>query len=104
MSVDKLEFEVLEYVQTLTGKDSIMNSTKQTSVRLATSSLEAVDALAEMGKRSRNQIINDALYFGLELIRNQFDEDDQKRYFELFIKQVQKHENEGESDHKIKES
>lgn len=86
----QLEVSVLDYVQMLTGKDSIFSSTKQTSVRLDVNSLATVDALAEMGRKSRNQVINDALAFGLQLIREQFEEDDKKRFMDLLLKQFEK--------------
>lgn len=102
--MSRIEFEACEYVQQLMGKDSIMLSTKQTSVRLDTGNLAIIDALAELGKKSRNQIINDALDFGLRLIREQFDKDDNEHFFELLKKQYEKPDNESESDLKIKKS
>jgi len=84
--MSSIEIEAYDYAQVLTGKDSIMNSTKQTSVRLILGNLDRIDALAEMGKRSRNQIINDALHFGLELIIEQFEAADKSLFNELRLK------------------
>lgn len=102
--MSQIEFEAHDYVRQLTGKDSIMLTTKQTSVRLETNNLATVDALAEIGNKSRNQIINDALSFGLELIRAQFDEDENKQLNDLFIKHFQKQDNETEPTLKSKKT
>lgn len=100
----EIEIEAYDYARQLTGKDSIMLPTKQTSVRLDTGNLAKVDALAEMGKRSRNQIINDALNFGLRLILEQFDKDDNDQFLELLVKQYKKPENESDSELKSKKT
>lgn len=98
--MSRIEFEACEYVQQLTGKDSLLLSTKQTSVRLETGNLATVGALAEMGKKSRNQIINDALDFGLRLIREQFDPEDNEVFLKLLEKEYDKANKESESDQK----
>jgi predicted transcriptional regulator len=86
----RLEFDAYDYVQSLTGKNSVLMSNKQTSVRLEKYHLARIDALAELGNRSRNQIINDALSFGLDLILEQFEKDDEHKYKELLAKQFEK--------------
>jgi len=98
--MSQIEIAAYDYAQVLAGKDSIMHSMKQTSVRLALGNLERVDALAEMGKRSRNQIINDALEFGLQLIIDQFEEEDKKQFIQLLIKHSKKLSSEDESGKK----
>jgi predicted transcriptional regulator len=102
-TMTRIEVEAYDYVRMLTGKDSIMQSTKQTSVRLEINNLASVDALAEMGKRSRNQIINDALAFGLQLIRDQFEAEEKEQFLKLIEKQHMKFANEDEPDLKNKE-
>ena len=77
--------EVYEYVQKLTGKDP-RGAYKQTSMRLAIGLLARVDALAEVGKTSRNQIINDAIYFGLQSILEQFEEEERNK---LYMREIQ---------------
>lgn len=96
--LSRIEIEALDYVQKLTGKDSIMLTTKQTSVRIEVNNLATIDALAEMGKRSRNQVINDALDFGLRLIRDQFDAEDIQELNKLFAKHCMKLSDEGKSN------
>jgi hypothetical protein len=101
--MSQLEVEAYDYVQVLTGKDSIMTTNKQTSVRLGINNLASVDALAELGKRSRNQIINDALAFGLQLIIEQFGTEEDGQFKELFMKHAIKLSNEEEPEPKRKE-